>query len=60
MGRRVPPKENVDPVLFLASECGSFITGQTLYVDGRYSAGKMGVMGPMVLWVPPTLPKAHR
>ena len=55
MGRRVRPHENVDAVLFFASEQASFITGQTLYVDGGYSAGKMGVGGPTTPWVPPGL-----
>jgi NAD(P)-dependent dehydrogenase (short-subunit alcohol dehydrogenase family) len=32
------PKELVGPTLLLASEAGSYITGQTLFVDGGYLA----------------------
>jgi NAD(P)-dependent dehydrogenase (short-subunit alcohol dehydrogenase family) len=55
MGRRVRPHENVDAVLFFASERASFITGQTLYIDGGYSAGKMSVTGATTPWVPSAL-----
>lgn len=50
--RLVRPHENVEAVLFFASERASFITGQTLYVDGGYSAGKMIVTGPTTPWRP--------
>ena len=38
MGRRGEPEELVGPVLFLASEAASFVTGVVLPVDGGYSA----------------------
>ena len=34
MGRRGIPKEISDAVLYLASDAASYITGQTLFVDG--------------------------
>lgn len=34
MGRPGKPEEIAEPVLFLASEKASYITGQTLYIDG--------------------------
>jgi NAD(P)-dependent dehydrogenase (short-subunit alcohol dehydrogenase family) len=33
------PKELIGPALLLASEAGSYITGQTLIVDGGWLAG---------------------
>lgn len=50
--RLVRPHENVEAVLFFASPRASFITGQTLYIDGGYSAGKMIVAGPTTPWRP--------
>ena len=34
LGRWADPKELVGPVLLLASEAGSYITGTTLHVNG--------------------------
>lgn len=38
LGRWADPRELVGPVLMLCSEAGSFITGQTLFVDGGWLA----------------------
>lgn len=38
VGRWGDPKELVGPCLLLASEAGSYITGQTILVDGGYTA----------------------
>ena len=34
MGRRADPEEQAGPILFLLSDMASYITGQTLLVDG--------------------------
>ncbi len=36
LGRWAQPRELVGPALMLCSEAGSYITGQTLFVDGGY------------------------
>lgn len=37
-GRVAEPEEIAGAVLFLASDASNFITGQSIYVDGRYLA----------------------
>jgi NAD(P)-dependent dehydrogenase (short-subunit alcohol dehydrogenase family) len=39
MARPGHPAEMVGPALLLASDAGSFISGQTIYVDGGFTAG---------------------
>ena len=40
VGRIAQPKEIAEAILFLASDRASFITGQTIIVDGGYSISK--------------------
>jgi NAD(P)-dependent dehydrogenase (short-subunit alcohol dehydrogenase family) len=39
LGRWAEPRELIGPVLLLATEAGSYITGETLVVDGGWLAG---------------------
>ena len=39
LGRLGEPEDMVGTALFLASRASSFMTGQTLYVDGGFSSG---------------------
>lgn len=54
LGRLADPQEIADMVLFIASDRARFVTGQALYVDGGYSAGKLSVDGPHVTVYTPT------
>ena len=41
MGRLAEPSEIADPVVYLASDRASYITGQTLVVDGGWTVQGM-------------------
>jgi NAD(P)-dependent dehydrogenase (short-subunit alcohol dehydrogenase family) len=41
MGRLAEPAEIADPVVYLASDRASYITGQTLVVDGGWTVQGM-------------------
>ena len=43
LGRTGSPTEMARTVAFLASDDSAYITGQVIYVDGGYSAGKLSV-----------------
>ncbi len=45
LGRTGSPAEMARTVAFLASDDSAYITGQVIYVDGGYSAGKFSVRG---------------
>ena len=45
LGRRAKPNDIASAVLFLTSSLADYITGQVIYVDGGYSAGKLTVRG---------------
>lgn len=53
LGRLAWYEEMVHAALYFASEQARFTTGQVLYVDGGYSAGKVGVIGGIPEWRPP-------
>jgi NAD(P)-dependent dehydrogenase (short-subunit alcohol dehydrogenase family) len=46
MGRPGHPAELVGAALFLASDAGSFVSGQTMYVDGGLTAGSRWNVDP--------------
>jgi len=54
LGRLADPQEIADTVLFVASERARFLTGQAIYVDGGYSAGKISIDGSHVTAYDPT------
>jgi NAD(P)-dependent dehydrogenase (short-subunit alcohol dehydrogenase family) len=45
VGRLGEPNDIAEAVRFLVSPAAAYITGQTLYVDGGYTAGKLSVQG---------------
>ena len=45
LGRTGTPQDIAEAVAFLASPQAGYITGQALFVDGGYSAGKLSVRG---------------
>jgi NAD(P)-dependent dehydrogenase (short-subunit alcohol dehydrogenase family) len=46
LGRLARTEEIANVVLFIASEQASFVSGQNIFVDGGYGAGKLSVQGP--------------
>jgi 3-oxoacyl-[acyl-carrier protein] reductase len=45
LGRGTTPRDIASTMAFLASPDAEYITGQVIYVDGGYSAGKFSVRG---------------
>ena len=45
LGRLGEPADIANAVRFLVSPAAAYVTGQTLYVDGGYGAGKLSVKG---------------
>ncbi len=46
LARLAHPEEIANVVLFIASDEAGFVSGQNIYVDGGYSAGKLSIRGP--------------
>jgi NAD(P)-dependent dehydrogenase (short-subunit alcohol dehydrogenase family) len=46
LDRLARPEEIANMVLFLASDDAAFVSGQNIFVDGGYSAGKLSIRGP--------------
>jgi NAD(P)-dependent dehydrogenase (short-subunit alcohol dehydrogenase family) len=57
LGRLADPQEIAEMVLFIASDRARFVTGQAIYVDGGYSAGKLSVDGPHLTASGPSDPR---
>ena len=55
MGRLADPREIADPVVYLASERASYITGQTLVVDGGWTVqGMVHIADWLIPPIPPS------
>ena len=46
LNRLARPEEIANMVLFLASDEAAFVSGQNIFVDGGYTAGKLSIRGP--------------
>ena len=46
LNRLARPEEIANMVLFLASDDAAFVSGQNIFVDGGYTAGKLSIRGP--------------
>jgi NAD(P)-dependent dehydrogenase (short-subunit alcohol dehydrogenase family) len=46
LARLAHPQEIANVVLFIASDEAAFVSGQNIYVDGGYTAGKLSIRGP--------------
>lgn len=53
MGRLAEPREIADPVVYLASDRASYITGQTLLVDGGWTVQGMVHIADWLMPAPP-------